>query len=93
MVIVIVEVLAVESKPPADVSVRISKCERHDFGTAAPISIKTSSLRGRAGGSAFMPKQVELFGPTWTLFCRTNIPMLHLNRSSGVLRALANLLV
>ena len=50
------------SKPPAAVSVRVSKGERYRFGAAAPLSAKTSSQRGRAGGSAFMPKLVELVG-------------------------------
>ena len=52
MVIVAAEVL------PAVVGVRIFKGERHDFGAAAPLSTKTSSLQGRAGGSAFTPKVV-----------------------------------
>ena len=68
MAIVAVEVLLVGSKPPAAVGVRISKGERHDFGTTAQLSTKTSSLQGRAGGSAFTPKLVELVGPAGTLF-------------------------
>ena len=51
------------SEPPAAVNVRISKGERHDFGAAAPLSTKTSSLQERARGSAFALKLVELFGP------------------------------
>ena len=44
------------NKPPAAVDERIYKDGRH--------SITTSSLQGRAGGSAFTPKLVELvFGP------------------------------
>ena len=39
------------SKPPVAVDVRIFKGERHDFGAAAPLSTRTSSLeQGRAGG-------------------------------------------
>ena len=68
MIIVAEEVLPVGSKPPAAISVRISTGERHDFGAVVPMSTKTSSLRGRAGDSAFIPKLVELVGPAWTLF-------------------------
>ena len=64
-----VVVLPVGSKPPAAIVVRISKSERHDFGAASPYSTETASLHGRARGSAFTPKLVEVvFGPTWTLF-------------------------
>ena len=45
------------------VVVRISQGKRHDFGAAAPFLAKTSSLQGRAGGSAFTPKLVEVVGP------------------------------
>ena len=62
------------SKPPVAVGVRILKSERHDFGAAAPLSTKTSSLRGRVGGSAFTPKVVELFGPDRTLFAEQLSP-------------------
>ena len=68
VVLVTVEIVSVESKPPAAIGVRISKDERNDFGAAASMSTKTSSLGGRAGGSAFTPKMAELFGPSWTLF-------------------------
>ena len=65
MVFVAVEVLPVESKPPAADVVRISKAERHDLGAAAPFL--TSSLQERAGGSAFTLKLVEVaFGPAST---------------------------
>ena len=47
---------------PAAVGVRISKCERHDFGAAAPFSTKTSFLQGRAGDSALTLKLVERSG-------------------------------
>ena len=70
MVLVVVEVVPAGSKPPVTLGVRISKGERHDFDVAAPFSTKTSSLQGRAGGSAFTPKMVELFGPAWTLFAK-----------------------
>ena len=59
VVLVAVEIFPVGSKPPAAFGVRISKGEIHDFGAAAPFSIKTSFLQGRAGGSAFTPKLVE----------------------------------
>ena len=52
------------TKPPAAVGERISKDGRHDLGATSPLSTTTSSLQGRAGGSAFTPKLVELvFGP------------------------------
>ena len=60
MVIVIVEVLLVGSKSPAAISVRISTGERYYFGTAAPVSTKASSLRGRVEGLASMLKLVGL---------------------------------
>ena len=59
VVLVAEEAISVESKPPAAVGERISKSERHDFGATAPFSTTTSSLQGRAGGSAFTPKLVE----------------------------------
>ena len=60
MIFVAVEVSPVGSKPPVVVVVRISKDGRHDLSNAAPFSTKTSSLKGRSGGSAIKPKQVEL---------------------------------
>ena len=47
-------------KPPVAVGERISKDGRHDLGDASPFSARTSSLQGRLGGSAIMPKLVEL---------------------------------
>ena len=59
-----VEALSVGTKPPGTVDERISKDGRHDLGVASPLSTTASSLQGRAGGSAFTPKLVELvFGP------------------------------
>ena len=64
MVFVAEEVLPVEGKPPAAVVVRISKGGRHDLGAAASFSTTTASLQGRAGGSVFTQKLVEVvFGP------------------------------
>ena len=63
MIFVAVEVSPVISKPPAADGGRISKDERHNLGDASPFSTKTSSLKGRSGGSAIMPKQVKVFGP------------------------------
>ena len=60
MVFVAVEALPVESKSPAAVGERMSKDGRHTLGAAAPFSSKTSSLQGRSGGSAIIPKLVEL---------------------------------
>ena len=60
MISVAVEVLQVGTKPPAAVGKRILKDGRHDLGAASPLSTKTSSLQGRTGGSAIMPKLVEL---------------------------------
>ena len=55
------------TKPPAAIDERISKDGRHGLGAASPLSTTTSSLQGRAGGSAFTPKRVELvFGPCST---------------------------
>ena len=68
MILIAVKALPAGSTSPAAISVRISTGERQGFGAAAPLSTKMSSLRGRVGGSAFMPKLVELVGPTWTLF-------------------------
>ena len=51
------------TKPPAAVDVRISMDGRHDLNAAAPHSTTLTSLQGRAGSSAFMPKLVELGGP------------------------------
>ena len=56
------------SKPPVAVAVRISKDERYDFDAAAPFTTKTSSLQGRAGGSAFTPRVVGVVEPSWTRF-------------------------
>ena len=56
MVFVAVELLPVGSKPLAAVVVRIFKGERHDLGAASPFLTTTSSLLGKAGGSAFTPK-------------------------------------
>ena len=55
------------SKPPAAFDERISKDRRHDLKAASRLSTTTSPLQGRAGGSAIMPKLVELvFGPDST---------------------------
>ena len=61
-------------KSPAAVGVRISKGERHDFGAGALFLTKMSSLQGKAGGSAFTPKLVELVGPAWILFAEQLSP-------------------
>ena len=74
MVFITVEVVPAGSKPPAAVSVRVSTDERNGFGAAAPFSTKTSSQRGRAGGSAFIPKLIELVRPAWTLFAENISP-------------------
>ena len=67
MVSVALEASPVGTKPPAAVDGRISKNGRHDSDAAAPHSTTASSLQGRAGGSAFTPKLVELvFGPGLT---------------------------
>ena len=51
MILVAVEAVPAESKSLAAVGVRIFKGERHDFGAAAPLSARASSLeQGRAGG-------------------------------------------
>ena len=48
------------TKPPAAVDGRISMDGTHDLNAAAPHSTTLSSLQGRARGSAFMPRLVEL---------------------------------
>ena len=54
------EASPVGTKPPATIDERISMDGRHDSDAAGPLSTTTSSLQGRAGGSAFTPKLVEL---------------------------------
>ena len=68
MVLIDIEVVLAGSRPPAAVSVRISAGERQGFGASVTLSTRTSSLRGRARGSAVMPKLVELVGPASTPF-------------------------
>ena len=63
-----VEASPVGTKLPAAVGERISKDGRHDLGAASPHSTKTSSLQGRSGGLASMPKVIEAFGQSLT-FC------------------------
>ena len=60
MVVVAVEGSPVGSKSPSTVVVRIFKGGRHDLGAAAPFSATTPSLQGRAGGSDFKFKLVEV---------------------------------
>ena len=56
-----------EGEPLAAVDERISKDGRHDLGDVAPFLTKTSFLKGRSGGSAKIPKVVELvFGSSST---------------------------
>ena len=72
VVLVAVEAVPAGSKPPVAVGVRISKGERHDFGAAAPLPTRASSLeQGRAGG------RVES-SP------KTAIPVLRLNYYSAL---------
>ena len=66
MTLAAVEAVQAVSKSPAAVSVRISTGERQGFRAAALLSTRASSLKGRAGGSAFMPKLVEHVGPAST---------------------------
>ena len=74
MVIVAVETVPVGSKTLATGGVRISTSKRHGFGASAPLSTRASFLQGRAGGSAIMPKLVELVGPLSTLFAKELSP-------------------
>ena len=64
MVLVALEVVPAGSKPPAVVGVRIFKDERHDFGAAAPLPTRASSLeQGRAGCPVeSSPKMVRHIG-------------------------------
>ena len=76
MVLVAIKAIPAGCKPPATVDVRISKSERHDFGAAAPFSTETSSLQGRARGSAFTSKAVEVVEPFWTRFAKKLSPFI-----------------
>ena len=63
------------TKPPAAVDGRISMDGRHGSNAAAPHSTTLSSLQGRAGGSAFTPKLVELVvGPGSTRHAEKQSP-------------------
>ena len=63
MVLIAAEALQAGSKPPAADGVRISTGQRHGFGASAPLSIRVSSLQGRAGGSVELsPKLVRHIG-------------------------------
>ena len=64
MVSVAVDVSPGGSKPPGAIGKRISKDGRHDLGAAERFLTTASSLQGRAGRSAFMPKLFEIFGPS-----------------------------
>ena len=94
MVLVAVEFVPAESTPPAAAGVSISKGERYDFGAAALLPTRVSSLeQGRARGPVkSSPKLVELSGRDRPGFVRTAIPTLRLNCCRGALRALASLL-
>ena len=76
MVLIAVKAMPAGSNPPADVGVRISTGEKHDFGATAPFATMTSSLQGRAGGS--MESSPELVrhigGSASTLFAEQLSP-------------------
>ena len=93
MVLSVVEAVPADSKPPAaDVDERISTDERHGFGASAPSSTRVPSLYiGRAGDSTFLPKLVEIVGPS-SARAEDISPWLFIIYST-VLCALANLLV
>ena len=76
VVLVVVEAVPAGSKPPAAVGVRISKGERRDFGAAAPLSTRASSLeQGRAGGPVeSSPKLVRHTGSGSTWFTEQMSP-------------------
>ena len=68
MVLIIVEAVPAGSKPPGAVGVRIPTGERHGLSAPAPLSTRTLSLQGGAGGSVeSSPKLVKLFEPSSTL--------------------------
>ena len=59
-----VEASPVGTKPPAAVDERICKDGTHDTDATVPHTTMTSSLQGKAVGSAFTPKLVEsVVGP------------------------------
>ena len=94
MVLVALKVSPVGSKPWAAVVVRISKSKKHDLGAVAPFSTTKSSLLGRAGGSTFLQKVVELFGASWIVFAEKLSPCIACTYCfSGALRVLVSLLV
>ena len=66
IVLIVVEVVPAGSKPPvADDSIRTSTGERRGFGASAPLMTSASFLHiERAGGSAILPRLVELVGPS-----------------------------
>ena len=70
MVFVAVEVSPVGSKLPAAIGELISKGERHDLGTAAPLFARASSIeQGSAGGPVqSSPKVVDYIGEGLTRF-------------------------
>ena len=70
VVLVVVEVLSVGSKPPAAVGESISKGKRHDLGTAAPLPTTASSREHRRAGGPVEPSQklVEPFESGSTQF-------------------------
>ena len=78
MVLFAVEVEPAGSKSPADVGVRIFKGERQDFGAAAPLPTRASSLKQVRAGDLLKssPKLVELFGWARTIFAEQLSPYL-----------------
>ena len=50
MILGAVEAVPAGSKPLPAASARIFTGDRHDFGAAAPLSTRASSLKGRARG-------------------------------------------
>ena len=80
-----------ETQPPAAVDERISKDGIHDSGDVAPSSTKTSSVQGRSGGWAIMPKLIEVFGPSPTFYSVVRIAAHRLYCCSGAFQALLSL--
>ena len=64
------------STPSAAVGERIAKGERHDLGTAVPLSARALSIeQGSAGGPMqSSPKPADPFGSDSTRFAKTPSP-------------------
>ena len=91
MILVVVEALPVGSKPPAAVSVRISTVERPRLWRRSAYVDQNVIPARESGRFSFHAETGQTYRAGLDPFCRTAIPMLRLNCSSGAPRALASL--